>query len=70
VKVGDKIQRTYGESPLKGELLDVVKTYAGNFWTVRWIRSEKDLAFLESVGVEYDPKKNIDIVSEEYLRLA
>ena len=70
MKVGDRVQRTYGEGLLTGELLDVVKTYAGNFWTVQWIRSEEDLAFLASVGVEYDPKKNIDTVSEEYLRLA
>jgi len=69
VKVGDRVQRTYGEGLWIGELLGVLKTYAGNFWHVQWILSEKDTAFLESVGVEYDPKKNTDTVSEEYLRL-
>ena len=68
MEVGDIVQRTYGEGLLLGELLDVVETYAGDFWAVQWMRSEESLSFLKSVGVEYNPKLNIDTISEDYLR--
>ena len=68
MEVADIVQRTYGEGLLLGELLDVVETYAGNFWSVQWMRSEESQSFLKSVGVEYNPKLNIDTISEDYLR--
>jgi len=69
MKVGDKVQKTYGEGLWMGELLEVTTSYAGNFWKVQWHMSEKDIQFLKAVGVKYNSSKNTETISEEYLRL-